>query len=85
VFDTRIAPTRNARLQKSKEQVSRVTRLLSIIESVGEFKTTFSKFHTIVLRLVGIKVHGDMLSNAMMWREVEAVASKGEYSTGLWV
>jgi hypothetical protein len=61
VFDTRFASGRNAPLQKSKEQVSRVTRLLSISESGAEFKTTCLQFHLIVLWLVGVKVHDDLL------------------------
>jgi hypothetical protein len=56
-----------------------------IVKRVGEFKTTFSQFHVIVLRLVGIKVHDDMLSNAMMWREVDVVASKGKDLAGVGV
>ena len=49
------------------------------LESVGEYKTTFSKFHSIVLWLFDVKVHDDMLPDTMMWREVDVVASKGEY------
>ena len=47
--------------------------------------TTVSKFHMVVLRLVRIKDHDDMLSNAMVWREVDVMASKGECPTAFGV
>jgi hypothetical protein len=55
------------------------------LQSVGIFSPTVLKFHAKVLWLVGVKVYGDLLSNAMMWREVEMVTSKGEDSTRFWV
>jgi len=51
-------------------------------ESIGEFKTTVSKFHPIVFRLVGIKVYDDTLPDVIMWREVDTAAAKGEGPAG---
>ena len=44
-----------------------------------------SKFHTIALRLVSIKVDDDMLPDMMMWRKVETAAAESVYSAGLQV
>jgi hypothetical protein len=53
------------------------------LDSVGEFKTTSSKFHPGVLRLVGIKVHDDTLPDVVVWREVDTAATKDEDPAGL--
>ena len=59
--------------------------LLSKLTALAKSKRGVSKFHTIALRLVGIKVHDDALPNMMMWREVETAATESEYPVGLWV
>ena len=41
-------------------------------------KRGWSQFHTIVVRLVGIKVHCDALPDMMMWRELETAAAERE-------
>jgi hypothetical protein len=57
--------------------------LLSIWRALAKSKRGVSKFHTRVLRLIGIKVHDDALPNTMMWREVETAAAEREYPAGL--
>ena len=62
-----------------------LSMLLSILTALAKSKRGLSKFHTIVLRLVGIKVHDDALPNMMMWRKVETAATESEYPASLWV
>jgi hypothetical protein len=52
------------------------------LTALAKSKRGLSKFHTIVLRLVGIKVHNATLPNMMMmWREVDMAAAESFMST----
>jgi hypothetical protein len=57
--------------------------LLSLQTALANSKRGLSKFHTMALRLVGIKVDDDMLPDLMMWRKVETAAAESEHSAGL--
>jgi hypothetical protein len=60
-----------------------LSALLSLETALVNSKRGLSKFHTMALRLVGIKVDDDMLPDMMMWREVETAAAESEHSAGL--
>jgi len=65
-------------------EVLRLTSiLLSKLTELAKSKRGLSKFYTMALRLVGIKVDDDMLPDMMMWREVETAAAESEHSAGL--
>jgi hypothetical protein len=53
-----------------------------MLRALAHAKRGWSKFHPIVLWLVGIKVHDDVLPNMMMWRELETAAADHEDSAG---
>ena len=53
-----------------------------MLRALAKSKRGWSKFHPIVLWLVGIKVHDDVLPNLMMWRELETAAAEREDPAG---
>jgi len=54
-----------------------------MLRALAHAKQSWSKFHLIVFRLVGLKVHCDVLPNLVMGREFEAAAAEGEYPAAL--
>jgi hypothetical protein len=53
-----------------------------MLRALAYAKRGWSKLHIIVLRLAGLKVHGDALPDLMLWRELERAAAERAYPAG---